>query len=195
MGEVLGMAAFVARQYSTTPRGVYYDHLERLQVLMRKGVGKVAEMEKLSGVGVNAARSASVATSGDRDPEGGPAANVNDGRADWRRNDLRWLSRPGVPNWVELRWDRPRTIGTARVLTGYNGGGRVTDPIESFVLQVPDGDGWRDVEGTKTVANRRTDWRSTFGPVTTRRMRLLVRKTHINISRIWEIELYEPPTP
>ena len=195
MGEVVGMAAFLARQYATTPRGVYYDHLTALQDLMRKGVGKVVEIEKLSGVGANAARSASIVTSGDRDPEGTPAANLNDGVADWRLNDLRWLSSPVVPNWVELCWDGARTLSTARVLSGYNNGGGVSDPIESFVLQLPDGDGWRDIAGTDTVGNKRTDWRSTFAPVTTKRVRLFVRKTKLDISRIWEVELYEPATP
>lgn len=40
MGEVVGMAASVASKYSTTPRGVYQEHLDELKALMKKGVGK-----------------------------------------------------------------------------------------------------------------------------------------------------------
>jgi hypothetical protein len=40
MGEVLGMAASLCGQHTTTPRGVYEKHLEELKALMERGVGK-----------------------------------------------------------------------------------------------------------------------------------------------------------
>jgi hypothetical protein len=40
MGEVLGMAATLCKQHSTTPRGVYEKHLDELKTMMRLGVGK-----------------------------------------------------------------------------------------------------------------------------------------------------------
>ncbi|MBN1818413.1 MAG: FAD-dependent oxidoreductase [Sedimentisphaerales bacterium] len=40
MGEVVGMAAAMARKHNTTPRGVFRDHLEELKELATKGVGK-----------------------------------------------------------------------------------------------------------------------------------------------------------
>ena len=40
MGEVVGMAASVAGKNSTTPKGVYQNHLEELKALMTKGVGR-----------------------------------------------------------------------------------------------------------------------------------------------------------
>jgi hypothetical protein len=40
IGEVVGMAASLCKQNSTTPRGVYEHHLEDLKTLMKKGVGK-----------------------------------------------------------------------------------------------------------------------------------------------------------
>jgi hypothetical protein len=42
MGEVVGMAACLCAKHSTTPRGVYQNHLEELQELLRRGVGKPA---------------------------------------------------------------------------------------------------------------------------------------------------------
>ena len=38
MGEVLGMAAKLCKQFSVTPRGVYQQHLEELKQMMKKGV-------------------------------------------------------------------------------------------------------------------------------------------------------------
>ncbi len=40
MGEVVGMASAICKDYSTTPRGVYEEHLDQLKALMAKGTGK-----------------------------------------------------------------------------------------------------------------------------------------------------------
>jgi hypothetical protein len=40
MGEVVGMAASLCRQYGIVPRGVYHYHLDELKTLMNRGVGK-----------------------------------------------------------------------------------------------------------------------------------------------------------
>jgi hypothetical protein len=40
MGEVVGMAASLAKKHNTTPRGVYQKHLGELKSLMKKGVGR-----------------------------------------------------------------------------------------------------------------------------------------------------------
>jgi hypothetical protein len=194
MGEIVGMAASLSKKRDTDPRGVYGDHLDELKDLMRRGVGKAPlAPPKLEHVGENVARSATISTSGDRDAAAMPPRLVNDGRVDWRRNEARWLSHAQVPNWVELLWDEPKTIVAARVMSGYFHGGTVTAPIASFVFQVPDGDAWQDVPATDVSDNVDVDWHRRFDPVTCRRIRLLVRATQIDVSRIWEIELYGPP--
>ena len=71
-------------------------------------------------------------------------------------------------------------------------GGQVVEPIESFVLQSFEGDDWKDVPGTDTAGNREVVWQAKFDPITASRLRLLVRMTKIDVSRIWEVELYEP---
>jgi hypothetical protein len=50
MGEVVGMAAAVARRNSTTPRGVYEKHLAELKEAMTVGVGKAALAPKVETV-------------------------------------------------------------------------------------------------------------------------------------------------
>jgi hypothetical protein len=42
MGEVVGMAAAVARKHDTSPRGVYQNYLQELKEAMTRGVGKTA---------------------------------------------------------------------------------------------------------------------------------------------------------
>jgi len=42
MGEVVGMAASLCKRHNTDPRGVYLEHLDELQELMRRGVGREA---------------------------------------------------------------------------------------------------------------------------------------------------------
>ncbi len=194
MGEIVGMAASLSKKHDTDPRGVYADHLDQLRELMHRGVGKpLPAPPQLEQVGENVARSAAISTSGDRDAAAMPPSLINDGRVDWRQNDSRWLSHAQVPNWVELSWNEPKTVVAARVMSGYCHGGQVTDAIASFAFQVPDGDGWQDIPATETRENVDVDWHCRFDPVTTSRIRLLVRTTQIDISRIWEIELYEPP--
>jgi len=48
MGEVVGMAASIAAENETNPRGVYQNHLDKLQELMSLGAGKhkVGNMQK-----------------------------------------------------------------------------------------------------------------------------------------------------
>jgi hypothetical protein len=40
MGEVVGMAASLAKKYDTIPRGVYQQYLKELKELMQEGAGK-----------------------------------------------------------------------------------------------------------------------------------------------------------
>ena len=82
--------------------------------------GKIAVLEPLQDVGANVARQARVSSSGDHDAGAAPVTLVNDGLADFRRNDQRWLSRPETPNWIEFRWDAPQTIaaGTRKWCSG-----------------------------------------------------------------------------
>ena len=45
MGELVGMAASLCKQYKTDPRGVYQNHLSRLKQIAKRGVGKLAEVD------------------------------------------------------------------------------------------------------------------------------------------------------
>ncbi len=207
MGEVVGMAASICKDYNTTPRGVYKEHLAQLQALMTKGVGKtqwtggrggraapvkLAPPEWLKTAGPNLARTAEVAVSSNYDVKKYPPRHVNDGKTDVNNNDLRWVSARSVPNHVELAWETRQTINAVRILNGYTQRGRLTWQMHDFVLQVHDGADWRDIPGTKTTGNRKGDWHARFAPVTTKRLRLHVTAANQDTTRIWEFEAYGP---
>lgn len=193
MGEIVGMAASRCKQYETSPRGVYQQYLGELKNLMQRGVGKpVPPPPALQDVGANASLNAEVTSSGDRNAAASPASLVADGRIDLADNDGRWLSKPEVPNWIELAWPSPQKLTAIRVFSGYQTGGEITAPISSFVLQFDDGGQWRDVQGTDTTGNTATDWHCRFDPITSQKFRLLIREAQDGTSRIWEIELYQP---
>jgi hypothetical protein len=193
MGEVVGMAASLCRKHDVDPRAIYYDHLEELMELVDRGVGKPTPVppSDLEEIGKNIAPLATLSTSGDRDATKYPATLLHDGRGAWHRNDLRWLSRAETPNWVELRWKELRTISSVRVLSGFNSGSTVIAPLSRFVFQYEDGGQWRDVPGAEAQDNHEVDWHQRFEPVTTAGVRLMVHETKDDISRIWEIEVYE----
>jgi len=210
MGEIVGMAASVCKDYSTDPRGVYADHLAQLQAVMKKGVGKLPPVvssvggrpgqppkltppEWLKTAGPNLARAAKVSVSSEYEGKRYPAGNLNDGKIDLASNAGRWVSERAMPQHVILAWEKPRTIGAARIVTGYRHGGAVGDTIRDFVFQVPAGEAWRDVPGAKVTGNAKVDWHARFPPIQAARLRLLITASHGDTARIWEIEVYTAP--
>ncbi|HOX38487.1 MAG TPA: FAD-dependent oxidoreductase [Candidatus Brocadiia bacterium] len=197
MGEIVGMAAAVCVRKNADPRGVCADHLDSLKELMKQGAGRnppcegLAPPEWLKDAGPNLAMKARVTTSGDRDPVGNPVSAINDARIDTMDEGGRWLSREGVPNWVEFAWDAPQTLRAARIISGYRGeSGALSAAIQDFELQYHDGTEWRAIPETVVEGNTANDWSAQFKPVKAARARLLVRRVHGNITRLWEAEIY-----
>ena len=213
MGEVVGMAAAVCREQSTTPRGVYADHWPAMQAKLRVGMGKtpganpeydnqgegrtvsappkpLAAPDWLPRAGANLALAAKVAVSGSRD--GSSPQLLNDGKLNTADNAGRWLSDGKLPLWIELAWPTPQTLGAARLVSGYLTGGAVSDPAADFRWQWHDGADWRDIAETMTTGNTEVGWAKTFAPVTTSRLRLTITGTKGDIARIWELEAYGP---
>jgi hypothetical protein len=204
VGEVVGMAAAVCKRHQVDPRQVYADHLDELKQLMTEGVGKLPlptppappEPPKwLDNAGPNLARTAQVSASGHYDQNQYPVSNINDGRISYTDNRLRWVSDTQVPDTVELTWDQPQTIGAVRLVTGQSGGNEgPRTPITRFVLQYHDGTDYRDIAATRTENNDAVDWHARFPTVTSDRLRLVVTQTPGELTRIWEFEVYGPPS-
>jgi hypothetical protein len=217
MGEVVGMAASLAVKHKASPRQVYEKHLDDLKALMRRGVGKTPDSAPqyvnqgepagkpapaqaltpppwMSRAGTNLALTAQITVSGSKAAEALSPSLMNDGQSDLADNDQRWLSTAGVPQQIELAWDKPQTFNAARLLSGYrNGAGSLTGAVETWSLQIRDTTGWRDVTGAGAAGNTRPDWSATFAPQTASRIRLDITASPGDIARIWEIELYNVP--
>jgi len=202
MGEVVGMAAAVARKHDTTPRGVYTRYLNELKALARRGVGRADSHETqatppdgFDPTAPNVASRATVTASSVLDPDQYPPRCINDGRADTRNNNARWVSARGaLPAWVEFTWDQPQTIATARIVSGWNDGSspRPVDPIRDGIFQVHTPSGWQNVAGTRIQANTSFDLWLHFDPVTTQRLRLWITASPGDTARLWEVQLYAP---
>ncbi|MDY0166437.1 MAG: FAD-dependent oxidoreductase [Thermoguttaceae bacterium] len=197
MGEVLGMAAAVCRKHGANPRQVYERHLDELKELALRGVGRPPpgppKPDWLTAERRNVARSAAVTVSSHYDPGRYPAANINDGSADWDDNDGRWISGEAPPHHVELTWDAPQTLAAARIVGGYRQpDGRLVGANREFVLQYYDGTDWRDIPGTRAADNDQCRWSAEFSPVGSRRVRLIVTAGSDQRARLWEFELYAP---
>jgi len=213
MGEVVGMAASLAASHRSSPRAVYELYLDELKALMRRGVGKspaaTALYENqgepagkpkrspqampppwLARAGVNLARTASITVSSA--PEN--ASLLNDGKADLTDNSQRWLSKAGVPQTIELTWDKPQAFNAARIVSGFcDSTGALTGALDSWKFLVHDGTDWREVPGARAAGNTRADWCATFAAQHATRVRLQITATPNNIARIWEIGLYNVP--
>lgn len=200
MGEVVGMAASICNDRDTNPRGVYEDHLEELKALMRKGVGvppppplpvNLTPPAWLDRAGTNLARNAKVTVSGNYDTKKYPISNINDGRYDISDNSLRWVSDKTSPGTIELAWDKPQTFSAVRIITGQRGKGRPQTPITAFSLQHHAQNRWHDIPNAAATANTSIDWHATFDRITASRLRLVVTSTPGDLTRIWELELYD----
>ena len=214
MGEVVGMAASICREQNTTPRGVFENHLGKLQALMEKGVGPEPEKywhsaepryptsnvvrpavapDWLPRAGKNFALDAKIAVSSTRAEGGYHARYVNDGKFDLGDNAGRWVSATTsgndlVEHWVELTFEAPVSVNAVRILSGQTG---PRTPIQAFVLQRRDGNRWVDIPGTKTEGNTSADIGKRFdATVTSNAFRLFITATPENLARIWELELY-----
>jgi len=207
MGEVVGMAAAICKEHSTTPRGVYKSHLEELKKLMQAGTGKVippgaaapaggVNVPKppawIKSAGPNFARNARVTVSSTLASGSYKSANINDGKVAFGMSD-RWVSGATLPHIVELAWDAQQTIGAIRIVTGWKSGNRIIGMLKDFSLQYFDGGKWKGIPGAGAKGNRLADWSAKFKPVKTTGLRLTVTAALKNLARIWELEVYNPP--
>jgi hypothetical protein len=116
---------------------------------------------------------------------------INDGNGKVTDKNARWLGKGAMPHIIEFRWDKPVEIGAARIISGRYNGVKVFDPVSDFKLQHYDSKTWQDVlEAVK--GNDNPVWSARFAPVKTKYLRLVITGTPHNISRVWEVEFYEP---
>ncbi|MCU0779539.1 MAG: FAD-dependent oxidoreductase [Akkermansiaceae bacterium] len=213
-GEIVGMAASVCKEFDTDPRGVYENHLAALQERMRKGVGKVdgsslpysnqgehgtsprkvalSQPQWLARAGTNLARTATVSAN-PNPKEGGVDRSVliNDGNGKVEDDSARWVGSGPLPHVIEFRWHQPVEVGAARIISGRYNGVRVLDPLGAFTIERHDGKTWQPVL-PPINGNSNPVWAATFPPVRADRLRLVITAAPHDLSRIWEVEFYQP---
>jgi len=118
---------------------------------------------------------------------GGQALFINDGSTVgvyWPR-EYGKVSHP-LPNWVDIRFPEPQTIG--RVVVYSARGPQETPTFRDGEVQILEADSWRTV--AELTANEKDPATFTFDPQQTESLRLLI--TRVNGSRvaIQEIEVY-----
>ena len=215
-GEIVGMAASVCKEFNTNPRGVYKKHLTDLQKRMRKGVGKVdgstipysnqgehgksmrqvrlAQPKWLERVGKNLARTAKLSTNRSQKTDGvDRTVLLNDGNGKIEDNSARWIGKGTMPHIIEYRWDQEVDLGASRMISGRYNGARVLDPVSDFKIQYSDDDGktWKDALPA-VKKNEKPAWSATFAPIKTKHLRVVITGAPHNLSRLWEIEFYQP---
>ncbi|MHC4432214.1 MAG: FAD-dependent oxidoreductase [Planctomycetota bacterium] len=190
MGEVVGMATSLCKKHNTTPRGVYTDHFGELKNMM-VGEDTAAWLRR---AGRNLALDAEVSVSSNYDVNKYPKKYINDGHYDTKDNKLRWVSNASeLPDYITFSWPQPQNISAVRIISGWFRQGQAADPITRFKLQRRGSAGWEDIEGSRITRRGSAELAATFPAVRADCIRLVVTATPGNISRIWEVELYNPP--
>ena len=177
-GQAAGTAAAIAREHSTTPRGVYRNHIPQLQQILLKdgcylmGVGN-ADFDDLA---LDATATAS------SEAAGTAAAKVNNG---WNRilgtDRNAWAPDPKSPGaqWVQLQLSETAEVDTVHVTFERQ--------CAASQVQVFAGDVWRTVAKIKNGTARRTV--CDFSPVRTDKLRLLFDKPPPNAA-VCELRVY-----
>ncbi|MHC4708139.1 MAG: FAD-dependent oxidoreductase, partial [Planctomycetota bacterium] len=181
MGQAAGTAAAIAKIYGTTPRGIYKNHIDRLQQTLLKDGCYLPQFSNTDtdDIALRAMVTAS-SSSESMTPE-----NVNNG---WNRvvgqDKNAWAPDPAapLPHWIQLTLAEPSTINAVHV-TFQTMASRADD----FTIETWADDSWKTVAGV--VGNKDRRRILNFEPVKTDRVRLMTTKTAGRFG-ICEIRLY-----
>ncbi len=192
MGIAVGYAASLCKKYHTNPRGIYKQHIDELKKLIADNSTAKPCWSKEK-TGTNYALKAKVSVSSNYKATIYNKKYINDGLADTSDNKKRWISSSSsMPDYIEFKFDIARNISACRIVSGFRNRGNIAGTIEDFRLQYYRNDQWLDVPGAFAMNNTNSEWCKTFPAVNSDRFRLVVTKTAGNMSRIWEVGLYNP---
>ena len=157
-----------------------------------------------------AANGGTVSASSEGSLDDYPAKSVIDGD----RTGLNWGAGGGwadatssvFPDWIAVDFEEAATIDEIDVVTLQDAWWNPSEPTESLVfynngitsfdVQYWDGHGWANVPGGSVTGNNEVWRKFTFSPITTDRIRVLVKAAKAKNSIIVELEAYGvPPIP
>jgi hypothetical protein len=149
----------------------------------------------LKRAGKNLARMATVSTNIPKNGAVDPTDLLNDGNGKIEDNSARWLGKgKAMPHIITFRWDKAVELSAMRIISGRYNGARILDPISDFKLQSFNGESWQDVM-PMVKDNKNPVWSARFTSLKTKNMRFVITRAPHNISRLWEIEFYQPDSP
>jgi len=154
IGHASGTAARMCIQHETTPRGIYQNHIDRLQQQLLKDGAHIIDLP--NGDPCDLAQSATVTASSEKKREGGQlmaAKNVINGYARAAAGKTNaWGPEPGapMPQWVQLTWNRPQSFNMVHVtfLTNRRAPAR-------FAVQAWQHEAWKTLAEVDTGRYRR----------------------------------------
>jgi hypothetical protein len=184
MGQAAGTAAAIAKQYGATPRGIYENHIDRLQQTLLKdgcylpGVGNTDKDDMALRAGVTASSS--------RERMG--PENVNNG---WNRvvGEKRnaWAPDPKaqLPQWIQLQLAEPSQVNSVHVSFQKRGSRADDFTVDAWVE-----DAWKTV--ANMVENKYRRCVLNFQTLKTDKIRLVITKASPRLA-VCEIRIHNEP--
>lgn len=196
-GEIIGMAVRLCKKYGVDPRAIYTHHLDDLKLLMKK----TTYSEWPAKTGKNLAASSKINVSGSHNINEYPVDHIANGKIHVYNNELRWISDDQLPHIIEFTWPKDIKVNAARVISGerdreldnhLNGEYIISKLVRNFHFEYRKNNKWLPIPGGKVLKNKHYDCKVLFNkPVQTSKMRLVITDADEDISRIWEVGLYD----
>ena len=181
MGQAAGTAAALAKEYGTTPRGIYENHIDQLQQTLLKDGCYLPQVRNTDKDDI--ALRAKVTASSSHEQMG--PENVNNG---WSRiigkKPNAWApdTTAPLPQWIQLQLAETSQIN--RIHVSFQ---RKDDRAVDFFAEVWHGNSWKEV--AKVADNEKRRRVLSLEPVKTDRVRLVITKTAGRFA-VCEIRLY-----
>jgi len=184
-GQAAGTAAAIAKEYGTTPRGIYENHIDELQQTLLKDGCYLPGVQNTDKDDMALQANVTASSSGEwMRPE-----NINNG---WnrvvgeKRNTWAPDTNAPLPQWIHLQLAEPSQINSIHVSFQKR-----TDRAVDFTAETWVEDSWKTV--ANVVGNRSRRRMLNFEPVKTDRVRLVITKTAGRFA-VCEIRLYSETT-
>lgn len=197
-GQAVGTAGAMCVRYGKTPRRIGEEHIQELQRQLLRDDCYILGMRLEEGE--NLAQRAKVRTSSEEEGHGGE--NIVDGMSHTEGGcSHMWMSKEGLPQWVELKWKDEVEFNAIHLIFDTNlqlpesqltSGGRevVEECVKDYAIYYwVEGKGWEELLSEEGNYQRVRIHR--FPKVMARALKIEVRATNgAERARIYEVRIY-----
>ncbi len=196
IGQAVGAGAFLCKKYGVTPREIGKNHIEELRQLLLKEDATI--LNAVNNDPNDFARNAEARAISET-PDG-PAANAINGvnRQFWEKPTNMWISLPGLPQHLDLYFDKPKQISqvqaTFDTCLRENRGTDLTmsafpHTVRDYTILCRSGGNW--IEMVSVKGNYQRFRRHVFEPINADAVRINVEATNgVPEARIFEVRVY-----